>query len=329
MAQLISVLFLFFQAQAQTLTLLNQQSYEVDHKFQDIQMGGLSGLHYKDGVLWALSDDRGGKAGEPRIYKFDLSSSEDKKTWTVKPTDMLYLGEAKGYKVLDPEAVHMFANGQLLISSEGDLNKKPRVMPMIRYWNPSDKKWGKEFTLPRDVIPEKTGMQTKGILNNAGFEAMAVSEDEKKLWIMPEQALFQSKKSEIEIFEYSFDKKWKLTKRYDYIRDVPPEGKVEVLRGMSEALWWKENQLLVLERYLRIEGADLKSVAAELFSVKLVDGKVEKKKLLTLDKDLEANWEGLSWGPALADGSRLLIVVSDNNFAKGNATRFLFYSFKE
>ncbi|MFN8792418.1 MAG: esterase-like activity of phytase family protein [Bdellovibrionales bacterium] len=327
MAQLVFLLLAFVQAQ--TLTQLSSQTFESEMEFKGVRLGGLSGLHYRDQVLWALSDDRGGKAGDPRIYKFELIESPDKKQWSVKPVDMIYLGEASGSKVLDPEAVYVFSDGRLLLSSEGDLNQKPRVAPMVRFWNPKDK-WLKEISLPKQVLPEKTGLQTQGISNNAGFESMTVSTDEKKLWMMSELPLFQNQKSEIEIFEFHFEKKWKAKKTYSYKRDAAPEGKVEVLRGLSEALYWKDNHLLVFERYLRVEPNDPKSVGATLYSVKLnEDGGVEKKKLLTLEQDLGANWEGLTRGPELSDGARLLILVSDNNFEKKNLTRFLFYSFKE
>lgn len=330
MAQLISLfLFFSFATQAQTLQLINEQSFDSETMYKDVKFGGISGLHYRDNVLWSLSDDRGSR-GPYRIYKFNLTSSADKKKWQVEISDMLPLGDAKGYKVLDPEALYVFSDNQILISSEGDLNQKPREMPMITFWSP-DKKWGKELPLPKEVYPEKTGMQTKGVLNNSAFEAMAVQPDEKKLWIMPEMPLFQNKKNEIEIFEYELNKSksWKKTKIYTYIRDLPAAGRTEVLRGMSEALWWKPDHLLVLERSLRVEGTSVNIVEAELFSVKLTGNKTEKKKLLTLDKDLGANWEALSWGPELPDGKRLLIIASDNNFFKGTPTRFLFYSFKE
>lgn len=330
MAQLIAFFLLFTQAQAQTLELLNEQSFESEKMYEEAKFGGISGLHYRDNILWAICDDRGSR-GPYRLYKFNLTSSEDKKKWQVEIAAQLPLGDAKGYKVLDPEALYVFSDNQILISSEGDLNQKPRVMPMIRFWS-EDKKWKKELPLPKEVLPEKSGMQTKGVLNNAAFEAMAVQNDEKKIWFMPEFPLFQNKKNEIEIFELTLAKnnKWKKTKVYNYVRNTPPEGHKEILRGMSDALWWKPDHILVLERSLRIEGTSLNIVEAELFSVKLLaDGKVEKKKLLTLDKDLGANWEALSWGPNLEDGKRLLIIGSDNNFHKGNLTRFLFYSFKE
>lgn len=314
-------------AQAQTLELLNRQTLDSEMEIKKVKVGGLSGLHYKNDFLWAISDDRGSR-GPYRMYKFELKSSKDEKTWSVKPMEMIPLGESSGYQVLDPEALHLFDDGRFLISSEGDLNKKPRVMPMIRFWSFA-KGWEDEVPLPREVLPEAIGMQTQGIHNNSGFEAVAVHEDGKKLWIMPELPLFQRRDNKIDIYEYVFDKKWKKIKSYKYTRDEPKKDEPEILRGMSEALWWKENHLLVLERYLQLQGTDLKKVGAELFSVKLTNGKVEKKKLLSLDTDKEANWEGLSWGPALANGKRLLIIGTDNNFKKNVDTVFSFYSFAE
>lgn len=327
MAQLISLFLLW--AHAQTLQLINEQSFESEKKFQEIKFGGVSGLHYKDDILWALSDDRGGRAGPPRLYKLKLISSADKKNWSVEISEMHNLGDHKKFKVLDPESIHVFPENKVLISSEGDLNQKPRVMPMISFWD-EKKKWEKELPLPMEVYPEKTGMQTKGIQNNGGFEAMAVQDDDKKIWIMPEFPLAQEKENKIPVFEYELqkNKSWKRTKKFNYVRETP-QGRTEILRGLSEALYWKPDHLLILERSLRLGTTSVNIVEAELFDVNFSKGKVEKKKLLTLDNKLAANWEGLSWGPKLPDGNRLLIIVSDNNFAKDNPSRFLFYSFKE
>ncbi len=38
------------------------------------------------------------------------------------------------------------------------------------------------------------------------------------------------------------------------------------------------------------------------------------------------NVEGMAFGPRLADGRRLLIVVSDNNFNSGQATKFFAFA---
>ena len=35
------------------------------------------------------------------------------------------------------------------------------------------------------------------------------------------------------------------------------------------------------------------------------------------------NLEGMSWGPPLADGSRVLLLVSDNNFNPAEVTQFI------
>lgn len=326
MAQLITLFLLF--AQAQTLELLSQQTFGSEIKFKDVLLGGLSGLHYKNNALWAISDDRGSH-GPYRMYKFDLEGSMDNRKWSVKPVEMIPLGDVSGVKTMDTESIYLFDDGKFLISSEGDLNRKPREMPMIRFWS-SEKKWENEISLPKEIYPEKVGMQTKGITNNGGFEAVAVHQNGQKIWFMPEFPLVQRSKGEIDLFEYELkNKKWKKSKKYTYKRDKYKGKGTEVLRGMSEALWWKEDHLLVLERSLIMQPTDLRKLSVDVFSAKMAGGKVEKKKILTLKDDLGANWEGMSWGPDLPDGKRLLILVSDNNFTDKNDTRFLFYSFKE
>ncbi|MDB9503802.1 esterase-like activity of phytase family protein, partial [Spirulina major CS-329] len=57
-----------------------------------------------------------------------------------------------------------------------------------------------------------------------------------------------------------------------------------------------------------------------------------KKRLLldlsTLPIPLD-NLEGMTLGPRLADGSSLLVLVSDNNFSAEQVTQFLFFRLME
>ena len=365
--------FLNSPAQAQTLEIIKSQSIKTTERFNGHRYGGISGLSYSDGFLWGISDDRG-QFGTPRIYKHSIKNNE------VKIEEEILVNEPKDYSVVDFEALFRFKDGSFLISSEGDLNKKPRVFPFVKFWSPTNK-WGDEISLPEDFFPEKIGMQTKGLQNNSAFEAMTVTPDEKTLYMMSEVPLYQSQNSEIEFLEYekksgevateedakevltkvksskkqkghdksvakedeskemkvigisskersakSYSKVkdtsdsiagktgWVLKNRRTYFRDLAPEGVFEVMRGVSELLYWNADHLLVLERSVRLNKSKAIVIGAELFSVNLKD--LKKKKLFTFDGDLAANWEGMSWGPDLSDGRKLLILVSDNNFER-------------
>lgn len=316
------LLIIFFSnfVYAQSLEQLNLLKIDSDERINNHRYGGISGVSFSDGVLWGISDDKG-RYGPPRMYKHSL------KGINIKIEGEVLIKEPEGVSVVDMESVYRFKDGRFLIASEGDYNKKPRVLPFVRFWDEKNK-WQEEILLADELIPEKIGMQTKGIQSNSAFEAMTVSEDESNLFLLTEVPLFQNQKSEIEFLEFEKkSSKFELKTRRAYLRDKPPEGVIEGLRGVSDALLWKKDHMLVLERWVRFHKTKGRDIGAELFSVNLKD--LKKKKLLTLDNELAANWEGLVWGPDLSDGRKLLILVSDNNFESNVPTQFLFMAFKE
>ena len=305
---------------AQNLEIIKTQKIESDKRINSHRYGGISGLSYAEGFLWTISDDRG-QFGPPRIYKHSIKNN------TLNIENEILIKEPSESIVVDYEAVYRFKDGQFLISSEGDLNKKPKVFPFVKFWSEINK-WKEEISLPKDFLPEKTGMQTKGLQNNSGIEALAVNPEETSIFMMSEVPLFQNQKSEIEFLEYEkITSAWKFKSRKAYLRDSASEGTLEVMRGVSEILYWKKDHLLVLERWVRLSQSKAIMMGAELFSVNISN--LQKKKLFTFDKELAANWEGLAWGPDLSDGRKLLILVSDNNFERSMPTQYLFLAFKE
>ncbi len=308
-------------SQAQVVEVLGSQKFSSADTFKTHRVGGLSGLSYSGGFLWSISDDRG-MHGPPRFYKMDFQSQK------VKSEDEVLVKEPADSPVVDFEALNRLNSGEFLISSEGDFNKKPRVFPFVRFWS-TTRGWGKSLPLPSDFFPEKIGLQTRGLHNNSAFEGVTISLDEKTIYLMSELPLVQNKKDEIEFLEYgqSDEGEWRLQSRKPYVRDLPPENTIEVMRGISEILYWKSHQLLVLERYVRVDRSKGFNFGAELFSVTLPD--LKKKKIFTFENKWAGNWEGMTWGPDLSDGRKQLILVTDNNFEKGTPTQFLFLAVKE
>jgi 3-phytase len=304
----------------QTVEILKSQTFETGLRINQHRYGGISGLSYADGILWGISDDRG-QFGPPRIYKHSL------KDLSVKIENELLVKEPADSSVVDFEAIHRFKDGSFLISSEGDLDKKPRVMPFVRFWSEKDQ-WQMGLEFPDGFLPEKIGMQTKGLQNNFAFEGVAVNDDETSIFLVSEVPLYQNQNSELEFLQYDkVAKDWKFIQRKAYMRDHPPESSLEIVRGVSELLFWKKDYFLTLERYVRLSKKKAYVFGAELFSVHSTD--MKKKKLFSLEGDLAGNWEGMAWGPDLSDGRKQLILVTDNNFEKRTPTRFLFLSFKE
>ncbi len=302
---------------AVSLKFLSEQSFDGATKLGGLRLGGISQVQINQDQMFAVSDDRG-RFGGARFVIFDFDQVSRK----LKFNRNLLVPTSNVSKILDLETFHIFQSGQILLSSEGDLNQKPRVQHILNFWQES-KGFQNAVTLPKDFLAESIGLQTKGLQNNLAFESLAISSDEKSFWVFSESALFQSTDSKIQVLEYQTDQLSKPKRRLTYTRDSFKGSNIEVFRGVSEALWVGPDTFLVLERWLRLDKKLNRLFGADLFLVKIQPDLV-KQKILTLDGDFQGNWEGLNWIQKPGSPS-ILMIVSDNNFDSKVPTRFLFY----
>ena len=319
------ILFFPLTLLAVELKYLGKQEINANAKFDGHIVGGLSQVQFKNNKLYTVTDDRG-RNGGARILVFDYQFQ--KKNWdqALRFEKSMNVEPDESSKILDLEAFYLFNNGKWILSSEGDLNQKPRVLPFLRFWDEKSK-WGNSVVLPNDFISEKIGRQTKGLQNNSAFEGLTVSADEKRMWVFSEIPLFQTKNSALEVLEYNLEDLSLSPARYQYFQDPPNEGKMEVFRGVSDVLWTAENQFLVLERYVYFSQKSLKQIEAQLFLVEKSGDHLKKTKVLTLAEDKAGNWEGLT----LIQQKGLptvLVILEDNNFDPKVSTKFLFYELK-
>ncbi|MNL03545.1 hypothetical protein D3C87_1240860 [compost metagenome] len=353
-----ALIFCALPASALQLKYVGETEIKFDTKFDKIAIGGISALSWNDGILYALSDDKGGK-GEPRFYAFDLKI--DKKKVTLKPKAIHYLTglpDKDGKKAgLDPEGMARTSSGNFFISSEGNNNAKPREMPRI-FEVKADGKWNLDITLPEKYLPEPTGLQTKGTQNNLAFEGLSLAPSGTSLFTATEGSLFQdvsmagSEKGEvIRLLKFDFKDSWKASKEYAYrmeplvANDIGPQ----VFVGVSEILALSDDKVIVMERGVRISPAkiwsnrvtlylaDLTTATDTLPLAKLADGKkiveVPKTKLIDFETDLKTdrkhsveNFEALAFGPKLPDGRKTLLVMTDDNFSKTQKTQLLVFA---
>jgi hypothetical protein len=344
-------------ASALQLKYVGETEIKFDTKFEKIAIGGISALSWHDGIMYALSDDKGGK-GEPRFYSFELKIDKKKVTLKPKATHFLTgLPDIDGKKAgLDPEGMARLASGNFLISSEGNNNAKPREMPRIFEVMP-DGKWVSDVTIPEKYLPETTGLQTKGIQNNLAFEGLTISPSGASLFTSTEAALFQDlaaatdKGELIRLLKFDFKDSWKASKEYAYRMEplVANEIGPQVFVGVSEILAVSDDKLIVMERGVRISAAKIWSNRVTLYLAdfsaatdtlplaKLADGKktveVTKTKLIDFETDLKAerkgsveNFEALAFGPVLPDGRKTLLVMTDDNFSKTQKTQLLVFA---
>lgn len=306
------------------LELFARQKFAGNLKLGAHIVGGLSQIQVVEDKLWAICDDRG-KFGGPRFLIFNIANTDTPEKLSLKYLETKKVKLPNGYKVGDFEAFYKFKDGAILISSEGDLNQKPRVLPFVGFWQEKSG-WSHLLTLPQEFIAEKTGMQTKGLRNNLAFESLAVDSDESRIWLWSESSLMQSTSAEVEVLEYHKQELKKPRARHQYKRELSENSK-EFFRGVSDALYeGSGSRFLVLERWLEFSTDKIREIKSALFLYDLESRK--KSKIYTFHKEFSGNWEALAWLPGAKGAEKILIVANDNNFDKSTPTEFLFFRYK-
>lgn len=301
------------------------------------KVGGLSSIDY-DGEAWyVICDDR--KA--PRYYTFDLPYTL---AGFIGMPDMevVYLKDQgaanfeSGYA--DPEALRVNGQGELIWSSEGNINAS--IAPFIRYAAKGGR-YLKEVKIPAKYLIQK--MPDRGPRNNGVFEALSLQYNSDALWVTTELPLKEdgavptSQVAEGPIrIAYINERTGLFEKEYAYMLDkVARKGALEV-NGVTEILSYAEDHFLVLERSYASGhedgGNDIKIYKVDASQATDVSGidslmnasytPVEKTLLLDLNKlrpnltdGIIDNIEGMSFGSVLENGKRSLVLISDNNFS--------------
>jgi hypothetical protein len=245
----------------------------------------------------------------------------------------------------DPEGIRVLKNGSILISDEygpsvwlfdstGKLKHKFLIPEKFLIQNKSDHA-EKEFP----------PFNKKGRLTNKGFEGIAISSDQKKWLASLQGSLIQDRNPTDQNLKTNGDNLRFLETSIDgkHLREIV--YKMESAKnGVNEILAIGEEDYLVLERdgdagesagfkkIFRISTKNATDVSKilELPAPKLPEGIVPVTKTLFLDlldpkfglkgKDFPAKIEGLTFGPDLTDGRKLLIITTDNDFKPDEPT---------
>lgn len=341
-------------AQALSLSYIGQQTFPTGFQQFGTQVGGLSGIDFRPETndFIAISDDRS-QINPAHFYtlNLDLTSTSFSGVSFTKVTNLQTPG-GTNYPILqiDPEAIRHIGSDQIIYTSEGDKNNG--INAFIRVGK-SDGSYVRDLTLPAGF--QQTGPGgTSGIRNNLAFESITVSADGKTATTATENALIQDgpgaafgvgSPSRIVTFDLATGEAGA-----QFVYEVSPiitpstpagafstNGLVELLdigggkyiaversfiTGLVTPGSTTGNSIQIYE--IDTNGAtdvsDFASLIGEAYTA------VSKKLLFDLD-DLGIpldNIEGITWGPTLEDGSRSLILVSDNNFTPGTQfTQFL------
>jgi hypothetical protein len=315
-----------------------------------LRAGGLSGLAVdRSGRLLAISDDR----ANLRVLTFTVHEAP----FRVQPTGMISLRNAP--TPLDSEGIAVLANGNLLIASEGIQGQAPRTMPAIVEFT-GNGEWVRTLAVRSRFLPPATGPITSGARGNASFESLTLVPDESRFFTAVESPLVQDGEpanfdhgGRVRILEYARQGETFVPRR-EWVYETEPIERADFpagffVQGLVELVALGELELLALERgYVEEQQPGKRALnRIRVFKVSLGgatdvshldsiagDSQIRPaSKQLVIDlkgtpglpptlEDLD-NFEGMTLLPPSSNGSRSLLIVSDDNFNDTQRTWFL------
>ena len=339
---------------AEKLRFIGDQNIPTGEKFKATEIGGLSGLTYdseKNKIL-AISDDRS-TINDARFYEFDLKISD--KSFNVSPTEVVILKNKEGKpfpkNTIDFEGISLI-NGNLLVSSEGWINREPPLPPELFQFSRTGT-YQKNLEIPEKFLPFKDKENQIGVRDNLAFEGLSTSPDGRTVWVGTEEALIQDDRtsthnyaSVIRLIQYKDLKPAKeVAYRLEKVPSIKVAGLIAGETGLSDILAIDENNFYSIERsYLSLAKKTIIRIYKNSINEKTTDiskfdsiknlniKKVEKEFIADLDEFSSQmspkfqtldNIEGICFGPKLPNGHTTLIFVSDNNFSQSQRTQFL------
>ena len=340
-----------------SLELLDQIEIPKE-KFQDTLIGGLSAIAYNRelDVFYVLSDDRG-KRDPARFYTFKLEIEQNQqeiKIASFQPQNVTFLitDKDKKYKEgkIDPEGLAISPRNTIYISSEGNPSKD--VEPFIAEYEITTGKKISELPIPQRYLTEE---KSQGIQDNSAFESLTINrtglpQDPFRVFTATENALLQDESFEgeeqarIRFLHYLVNPVGEPIIVAEHLYLLEPAPVEVVSNGLTELLALPtEGYLLSLERTFGFTGAGAKifqvvvgnaTDTSQIESMRGDLGQIQplKKELLFDLADLGIyldNLEGMSLGPRLPDGSRSLLLISDDNFNDEQISQLLLFRLNE
>jgi hypothetical protein len=330
----------------------------------EARFGGISGLAVdpRSGELVGVSDDR----ERPRVFVFRPLRFEPGSAFRVDLHAYMPLpAHPDAPAALDPEGIAITRSGRVFIASEGIQSEEPRIPPAVVEYS-RNYAFVRQLAIPPKFIPTATGALTRGVRNNAAFESLTLTPDERRLYTAAESPLVQDGPVattdagalvRILEFEASADT---YEPRREFAYPVDAMGTVDFtprfsVVGLVELLALSDTEFLAMERgYAEADGNDPDSInririfraslagATDISGFDSIRGRpgiVALRKTLLLDLGTVEglspvlarldNFEGMAFGPTLPDGSRTLVIVSDDNFNTRQVTSFLLFRVRE
>ncbi len=294
--------------------------------FQGTTIGGLSGIHYENGVYYIVSDDY----NNPRYYKVQIDIQQNAIN-AVTFTDVITFDTQQTFYTshfLDLESI-VLHNGTVIISSEGSINSNKE--PCI-FTSNTQGDFLSAYNIPDYFLTHSR--------HNGVFESLSISIDNQGIWCANElplttdgtEAGYPTTHSPLRLTYYDTDTK-EATKVFAYeLSPLPlPNNSNYDMNGVSDLLTYKDNQFLVVERafqgknVVKIFKAVIDNTSTDILNTDNLNGAnyIPVTKELIFDfSSIETeltnqridNIEGITFGETLPNGNRTIIVISDDNF---------------
>lgn len=321
-----------------------------------VEIGGISGLayHAPSGLYYAICDHYNDTLPVV-VYKFELHFENGKlHQGGVSLRDTLGLYDIGGAHFhpqgIDAEAIALTRDGSFFVASEGSADN--RFAPFIRKYSETGHHIS-SLEIPAKFMPRTA--RDFGITRNRGFESLTLTSDERYLITASEQALAQDgpltdpeTRSPTRIVKYDLGAGDAVAEHLYWVEPVHDVSRYEngfMDNGLVELGVLDDHKLLALERsYVAGRGNAIRLFTVSLTQADDISG-IERldrtnlsevqpaRKQLLLDLGILGirldNVEAMAFGPELANGERLLLLASDNNFNPRQITQFIALALSE
>lgn len=314
--------------------------------------GGLSGAYFDSETnrLYAVSDDR----QRPRVVGFDLTVAP---AVTLTRSEVVPLEPPTQQRTLDAEGIAPAPGNHWFVSSEGDPTVGFQPVAGIHEYS-RDGRFVRSLPLPHAYFGAE-GDDSSGMRLNLSLEALSTSPDRNWLFAAMESSLLQdgpmgdfTRGAVVRILAYDLRDRAAAPREYAYVTDAMRRpttwAAADGDAGVVDVLALSPRDLLVLERGYIVEAeapAPRRENTIRIYRVTLdraaeITGRASLtreppasvlRKRLVLDlatvsgqlrerlRGLE-NFEAMTFGPRLPDGSATVLLLSDDNFSPGQVT---------
>lgn len=316
--------------------------------FNGTTVGGFSALAYdaQQDRIYGLVDDK----VNPRVYTLQFNRealSSSPSTINVKAVtslqDPLKTEGAKPTATLDGEGMVLTHRGTFFIASEGNLNLK--IPPRLSEFNRVNGSWNQDLTLPKQYLAfDPEGTFDLGVSPNRGFESLAINAEGDRLfaatqgplgqdkthpysrflhyWIgEPEPILISEHLYPLEALDTALDAA-PTEESYQGLRDLVSIDNAGHFLALEQSHSKTTGDRTVLYQLATGVATDISGMRTLPSTLKGIVPILKKPLLDLADLNLSLhNLQGLTLGPQLADGSRSLLLISDNGMNSGVPTQ--------